>query len=163
DADVQQRRSAAFRLRNAQAADVVATVSDFVTKVMTVKKNTNQLTGYQEGQTDVVVVAEPISNTLLINATPEYFDDVLRLVSQIDTMPPQVVIQVLVAEVDLTDNNEFGVEIGLQTPLLFRRSLFGDVGNAVTYTATGTGQVNYVPGTVSQTGPALSPPGFLFN
>ena len=32
-------------------------------------------------------------------------------------MPPQVVIQVLIAEVTLNDNQEFGVEIGLQSPI----------------------------------------------
>ena len=42
DAEMNLRRSEAFRLRNAQAADIVATVSDFVTTTMTVVKGTNQ-------------------------------------------------------------------------------------------------------------------------
>ncbi|MEI7686350.1 MAG: secretin N-terminal domain-containing protein, partial [Planctomycetota bacterium] len=126
DADIQFRRNEAFRLRNAQAADVAASLSDFITKTLTVMRTGGQLTPFQEIQRDIVVVAEPISNTLLISATPQYMDDVLRIVSQLDLMPPQVAVQVLVAEVDLTNSNEFGVEIGLQSPVLFRRGVTPD-------------------------------------
>ena len=115
---------------------------------MTVLKGTNQLSGYQEGQQDVVVVAEPISNTVLINAASEKFETILRIVSQLDIMPPQVAVDVLVGEVDLSDNDEFGVEIGLQTPIIFNRSLFGDPGNAVTYTATGNANHRRLPAAV---------------
>ena len=164
DAELNTRRSEAFRLRNAQAADVVASVTDFVTKSMTVLKGTNQLTGFQEGQQDVVVVAEPISNTVLINAASDKFETILHIISQLDIMPPQVAVSVLVGEVDLSDNNEFGVEIGLQTPIIFNRSLFGDPTGAVTYTATGdASQVGFQALSATQTGQALSPPGFLFN
>ena len=71
---------------------------------------------------------EPISNTLLISASPQYFDTILRLIADLDVMPPQVVIQVLVAEVDVTNSDEFGVEIGLQSPVIFNRGL--SVGSA---------------------------------
>src|SRR5262249_10224836 len=98
DADIQFRRNEAFRLRNAQAADVAAAISDFVAKMLTVQRNGGQLTAFQEIQRDIVVVAEPISNTLLISATPSYMDDILRLISQLDMMPPQVAVQVLIAE-----------------------------------------------------------------
>ena len=78
---------------------------------------------------DVVIVPEPISNTLLISATPQYFTELYRLIEQMDQMPPQVVIQVLVAEVTLNDDQEFGVEFGLQSPVLFNRSLFTSTGD----------------------------------
>ena len=48
---------------------------------------------FQEIQTQVVIVPEPISNTLLVSATPRYFAEIIRLISEIDQMPPQVVIQ----------------------------------------------------------------------
>jgi type II secretory pathway component GspD/PulD (secretin) len=47
----------------------------------------------------------------------------MRLIAELDSQPPQVVIQVLIAEVDLNNEEEFGVEIGLQNPVLFRRSV----------------------------------------
>ena len=102
---------------------------------------------------------------MLINAASDKFETILRIVSQLDIMPPQVAVQVLVGEVDLSDNNEFGVEIGLQTPsVIFNRSLFGDPGNSVTYTATGNAsQIGFQALSAAQTGQALSPPGMLFN
>jgi type II secretory pathway component GspD/PulD (secretin) len=66
----------------------------------------------------------------------------MRLIEQIDTAPAQVVVQVLIAEVDLTGTEEFGVEFGLQAPVLFRRSV-------------GLPTVN--------TSISGSPPGFNFN
>ena len=51
-------------------------------------------------QQQVVIVPEPITNTLLISATPQYFDEVMRLIGELDSRPPQVVIQVLIAEVE---------------------------------------------------------------
>src|SRR4029077_7139522 len=119
--DPQARRSEAYKLRNALAADVAAALNDFLPKSLKVIQTSGQLSGFQELQKDVVIPAEPISNTLLISAAPQYFETVMRLVMELDVMPPQVVIQVLVAEVDFTDSNEFGVEIGLQSPIIFSR------------------------------------------
>ncbi len=136
DADIQQRRNEAYRLRNAQAVDVATALNDFLTKSLNVLQVGGQLTNFQEIQRNVIIAAEPISNTLLISATPQYFDDIMRLIVALDLMPPQVVIQVLVAEVDFNDNNEFGVEFGLQSPVLFQRSLFP---NGLVTSTTGIG------------------------
>ena len=43
---------------------------------------------------------------MLISATPQYFGEVLRLIQEMDIPAPQVVIQVLIAEVDLA-NTEY--------------------------------------------------------
>src|SRR5436190_13489140 len=70
DANIDFRRNEAFRLRAAQAADVAAAINDFITKKLAVDTKAGQLQGFLEYQRDVVVVAEPISNTLLISASP---------------------------------------------------------------------------------------------
>jgi type II secretory pathway component GspD/PulD (secretin) len=123
DYPVIQRRSHAYRLINAQAADLANVLNDFFTKKITPYKDANQQTPYQALQREVIFVPDPISNTILIDATPQYFDEAMRHVANLDIMPPQVVIQVLLAEVDLASVDEFGVEIGLQTPVLFARSV----------------------------------------
>jgi type II secretion system protein D len=120
---VQERRNQVYRLRNSSAVDVATAVSQFLNRSLTVLSATGQLTPFQEIEREVVVIPEPISNKLLISATPRYFSDVMRVIEEVDSQPPQVVIQVLIAEVDLTNEEEFGVEIGLQTPVLFRRSV----------------------------------------
>ena len=44
-----------------------------------------------------------------------------RIIERIDSQPPQVVIQVLIADVQLNNAEEFGVEFGLQSPVMFAR------------------------------------------
>lgn len=167
DADVQQRRNFAYKLQNALAADVAVALNDFLTKSLTVLQGGNQLNAFQKLQKEVVLVPEPISNSVLISATQDYFDDIMALVRQLDAMPPQVVIQVLVAEVDLSDNNEFGVEIGLQSPVLFQRGIFPAAGfdGTTSFTAPTDGSVGLVPPgvTVNNTVNPSAYPGFNFN
>lgn len=144
DANVQSRQSQVYRLRNAVAADVANALQTFVTNALSVPRTAQQVTSFQEMMRDVVIIPEPVSNTLLISATPSMFTDLYRLIEQIDSMPPQVAIQVMVAEVTLDDDQEFGVEFGLQSPILFQRSI--------------------LPGAVVNSGaPNFGVPGFNFN
>ena len=64
-----------------------------------------------------------VSNSLIISATPRFFDEIMQVVKELDAEPPQVMIQVIIAEVTLNNAEEFGVELGLQDSLLFDRSL----------------------------------------
>ncbi len=132
DTDFPQRQSTAVRLRNATAVDVATAVNDFVTKINTVFTANGQNTPYHMIDRTVVVTAEPVSNSIMINATPEYFNKILQLVAQLDTTPAQVVIQVLITEVSMLGSEEFGMEIGLQQPLLFQRGIPGVTGTAGT-------------------------------
>jgi type II secretion system protein D len=127
DAQVQSRQNQVYRLRNAAAADVATALQTYVTNTLNVLSGAGQLSAYQDLVRAVVIVPEPISNTLLISATPRYFAELMQMIEQIDAMPPQVVIQTLVAEVTLNDDQEFGVEFGLQSPVLFNRSLASGV------------------------------------
>lgn len=145
DSAVQTRRNEVYKLRNAAAADVQLAIQTLMTNSLTVLNAAGQLSNYQQLMRNVVIVAEPISNSLLISSSPEYFEEVMRLIAQIDTMPPQVVIQCLVAEVRLNNDEEFGVELGLQSPILFQRSVL----------PSGT--------VVNATSPNAAVPGFNFN
>ncbi len=118
-------------------------------------------TTFQGLENEAVIVAEPVSNSLLISATPSLYNEILRLIHQLDAQLPQVVIQVLVAEVNLDNSQEFGMEIGLQSPVLFQRSIIpangagGSSNFATPFTANGV-MVN------STLNPAANP-GFNFN
>lgn len=124
DSNIPTRRTEVFQLYNAQAADVANTLTDYLTKSLAVYNTAQQKTAFLELQRDVIIVAEPVSNKLIVNVSPAYFDEVARLVTQIDVQPPQVVIQAMIAEVDLIGSEEFGIELGLQSPVFFQRSLF---------------------------------------
>src|SRR5690606_38623541 len=75
---------------------------------------------------EVIVVPEPVSNSLIVSATPRYFQDIREIVEQLDARPPMVMIQVLIAEVSLDGFVELGIELGLQEPMLFDRSVLGE-------------------------------------
>jgi type II secretion system protein D len=168
DSDPQLRRNEVYKLRNAAAADVAQALQTFLTNSLQVLRNSSQLTAFQEIQREVVVVAEPVSNSLLVSATPQYYADIQRLIAQLDTCPPQVMIQVLVAEVQLNNSEEFGVEIGLQSPILFSRSVVPQAGalgdGSVTYTSPTAGVGTVPPGvTVNNSINPTAFPGFAFN
>ena len=59
---------------------------------------------------EVAVVAEQTSNTLLVSANRRYFDQVRKIIDELDTAQPQVLIQVLLAEVTLDSLGELGIE-----------------------------------------------------
>jgi type II secretory pathway component GspD/PulD (secretin) len=167
DTSVESRHNQVYKLRNASAADVATALQNFLTRSLQVLQLGQQLTAFQEIQRDVVVVAEPITNTLLVSATPRYFPDIMRLIEELDAQPPQVVIQVLIADVDLNATEEFGVEIGLQSPVLFSRSVipannFLGPSGSVNFTNAAGGLVP--PGvTVNSSINPAAQPGFNFN
>ncbi|MDR3182423.1 MAG: hypothetical protein LBT89_05780 [Planctomycetaceae bacterium] len=71
------------------------------------------------------VVAEPIGNYLIVSTTPRYYNQVRKIVRELDERPMMAAIQVLIAEVRLTNSRDIGVELGLQDSLFFDRSLPG--------------------------------------
>ena len=71
---------------------------------------------------EVIVVSEPSTNSLIVSATPKYFQEIKRIIDKLDERPPMVLIQVLIAQITLTDDEQFGIELGLQDGLLFDRS-----------------------------------------
>jgi type II secretory pathway component GspD/PulD (secretin) len=91
----------------------------------------------------------------------------MHIIHEIDAQPPQVMIQVLMAEVDLTDSDEFGVEIGLQSPILFSRSVFP---SADAFGAAGSTNIANAAGGLVAPGVTINSsiqqtafPGFNFN
>src|SRR4029079_1377237 len=115
-------------------------------------RNNGFLTAYADFEREVVIVPEPLTNKLLISATPRYYADIMRLIEELDSELPQVVIQVLIAEVDLNNLEELGVEIGLQSPVLFQRSITGALStlNAAAGTALTGSQAGFLFNNPSQ-------------
>ncbi len=121
--DIRERVNDVYKLKNTVATDVYNAINSFLRTEIQLFVGGGELTPFQQIEREVVVVPEAISNSLIISATPKYYDDIIKLVQKLDEEPPQVVIQVLMAEVRLDGTEEFGVEIGLQSPVLFQRSL----------------------------------------
>ena len=60
------------------------------------------------------IVPNPFDNTLLVQGTPQEWDQIRRLVDQLDISPRQVLIDARIYEVDLTGDFSLGVESYLQ-------------------------------------------------
>ena len=64
--------------------------------------------------TPVRIFADGIYNRLVIRTTPRVYRVMKALLERLDSVPAQVLLQVLIVEVSLTDGNEFGVEFNFK-------------------------------------------------
>ncbi len=140
--DARERINRVYRLRNTPADYVANSISTWLTterQIRYLALQTQATTTTQVIEKEVVVVPEIVTNSLIISASPRYFDQVMRVVEDLDTRPPMVMVQVVIAEVQLNNVDEFGVELGLQNSILFDRSV-------ATAAATAGSGVTLVPG-----------------
>jgi general secretion pathway protein D len=105
-------------LRNAVAADVASTITSFVEAEQ--QKLISTLSPDQIGaaarllEREVTIVGEEKSNTVLVSASPRYMDRVESMIKELDVDPPQVLIQVLLAEITLDTTLEWGFDTRYQ-------------------------------------------------
>ncbi len=158
ESDVRERKNTIYRLKNSPSDSIAQAITNFFTSQSDLAANDpNLFSTVEQLEREVIVVSEPVSNSLLISATPRYNDEIQRLIEKLDAAPQQVVIQALIVEVELNDADEFGIELGFQDSILFDRSIVDDI----LTTTTTTTQNNT---TVTQTNiiSQSSSPGYLF-
>ncbi|OPY92039.1 MAG: Type II secretion system protein D precursor [Syntrophaceae bacterium PtaU1.Bin231] len=92
------------------------------------------------------IISDDITNTVVVMSTPEDYDAIKKVIEQIDIVPRQVIIEGMIASIQLTDNLKFGLAA------LFKGGISGF------NTSAG---IN--PGTLTATNPAaLTQAGFTF-
>jgi type II secretion system protein D len=124
--EVRARMNRVFRLKNSPANDVANALNEFLrSERQLLQIAPGVVSAFEQIEREVVIVPEPVSNSLIVSATPRFYEDVIRLVEELDARPPMVMIQVLIAELSLGNTDEFGVELGLQDSILFDRSVAG--------------------------------------
>ena len=125
---------------------VAVTINEYIRSQLTIQKESpGVISPYQQIESAVIVVPESESNSLIISATPRYFDEIIELINELDRSPPQVVIKVLIAEITLSDGKEWAAELGFQDPLMFLR------GSGMFFNNTGSANLpagGHLPGTV---------------
>ncbi|MFM7736205.1 MAG: type II secretion system secretin GspD [Alphaproteobacteria bacterium] len=67
-------------------------------------------------ENEVRIVADEISNALVILATRRDWNQILNVLRELDVVPRQVVIEVLIAEVSLNKDMEFGIQSIITNP-----------------------------------------------
>ena len=125
EGDIQTRRTEVIRLENADATTVGTTLTNYVnTQRQLLTQNVNQnssITNAEIKETQVVIGFDALSNSLILSAPPRNFETLKQIIMDLDFKPNMVMIQVVIAEVELNDGFEFGVELGLQDSMLFDR------------------------------------------
>lgn len=109
----------------------------------------------------VQVIADTETNTLIVRASPQDYQQVRKVLERLDSSPRQVMVQVMVAEVTLTDALQYGVEwwiksalstggkswpgfLGLEGPIAPTTALTTAAATAITPAVSGAGSgLNY--------------------
>lgn len=70
---------------------------------------TGQAQPTQQQQEQMRIVADPATNSLIIFGTAQEFQNIKNILRDLDAIPRQVLLDVMVAEVTLTDDESFGI------------------------------------------------------
>lgn len=65
----------------------------------------------------VQIIGDETTNSLIIRASKADYDQILKVIERLDTAPRQVLIEAMVAEVELNDTLQYGVEWWLNSML----------------------------------------------
>ncbi len=118
----QERVTKVYHLRNARALDIEAALTSFLDQErqrLTSTLGTDGLGAIQRLlEREVAVVAvkstnsqgNEVGSTLLISASPRYFETIYEVINELDRPPAQVLIQVMLAEVQLVDETDLGID-----------------------------------------------------
>lgn len=159
DIETANIRSEVITLKNTSAEDVVKSLQQMLGNSVAVAANGTSGRGSAASNgAPVVSVAE--TNCVIIRGREPALQKIRDLVSDLDRLPAQVHIQAMLVEVELSDTDEFGVELGIQDSLLFRRSVVDDVLTVTdSISDPATGIVTTTQRIVNQ----MTNPGFNFN
>ena len=137
--DTTGREQDVIGLRNVRADAIAAAINKYLAEKQRLELSSESISDSQLFESQVIVVPEPDTNSIIVSATSKYLEDIRKLIKLFDSEPAQVVIQVLIAEVTLTDDEEFGIEAGLQDSVAFDRSLVTSTTNGVNSTTGNPG------------------------
>ena len=96
------------------------------------------------------IIPNPFDNTLLVQSTPEEWEQISRLLTQLDVPPRQILVEAKIFEVTLTGDLQYGVQSYLQGK-----------GTTVPGGFTGPGQAGGFLGSLNPAGPLLTLTGGL--
>ena len=110
-----ERETLVYNLRNAQASEVARVVSEFVSedqrKLVETLSSDQLPSAARLLEREVTIVGDAKSNSVLVNASPRYMEQVETIIRELDIDPPQVLIQVMLAEITLENDDDYGVTL----------------------------------------------------
>jgi general secretion pathway protein D len=113
--DGNERETFLYQLRNATATSVADVLGDFVE---TEQQKLIETIGVQQLgsaarllEREITIRGDDKSNSVLVSASPRYMTRIKEVIKELDVDPPQVLIQVLLAEVTLSGGVDWGVDM----------------------------------------------------
>ena len=133
-------RNYVYRVRNSKAADIQSVLSQLYGGALAIPSQSqafiplNALPGTEaaapvqtpfgvvqpgggqttEGEDETRIIADSVTNSLIIHATPQEYEEILMTIEQLDLLPRQVLVDAQIYEVTLDDSLSFGVTHTLQ-------------------------------------------------
>jgi type II secretory pathway component GspD/PulD (secretin) len=114
-----EREQFVYPLKNAVAEDVALVIGEFIAEDQ--RKLIETLPPDQRGsatrllEREVTIIGDEKSNSVVVSVSPRYREQVMAMIEQLDVDPPQVLIQVLLAEITIDSGDEWGVRAFAQT------------------------------------------------
>ena len=113
--EANERERRVYSLRNAKAKEIETTLKSYFSNESSTERSTlgPQLSGslMRRLEEEVTVVGDENSNKLVISTSPRYMNTVLSIIDELDASPPQVMIQVLLAEITLDNTDTWGMDV----------------------------------------------------
>jgi len=115
-----------------------------------------------EGQ--VRFIADETTNAIIVTTTPKQWADIEITIKQLDRMPRQVLIEVLVAEITLTDSTKLGIDWALREGSfrLAQQSITTSTGTTSPITAPALNLGSLIPGAIASGLPGAGLTAFAF-
>lgn len=109
-----EREQIVVQLQNASADEVQSTLVQYFSQEADRLRATlspqQAASAARRLEREVTVVGDSKSQKVLVSASPRYIQTVERIISELDAAPPQVLIQVLLAEVTLDSEDQWGID-----------------------------------------------------
>lgn len=135
---IEERTSVIYAIKNSTAEDLSGAMEEyFSAEADRYDRLEDESAVMQQIRREVTVIPSEETNSLLLNFDPRRESEVMRIVRELDRPPPQVMIQVLLAEISLDDRLELGIEWAVQD-LYFTENQTDGMGRARTSSSAPT-------------------------
>lgn len=99
----------AYQLKNAAATELAKVLSELYQKKAIAARTGGKPSVARQGSPSIV--PEPNTNSLLIIAPPDIYQEMEQLIQKLDVRRPQVLIEVMLVEVSFDETTDWGIEL----------------------------------------------------
>ncbi len=127
--EIEDRLNSVITIKYNEAPLIQDAISSFIDEEVTRLERAGENQAVQRlVEREVTVVAQEETNRLLLSVSPRYESQVMEMIRQLDQPPPMVMIDLLLVEVSLNEDLEFGMEFALQDLLFSERAFVNSNG-----------------------------------